>query len=80
VKRTEAQRRAEKKYKAKKKASGLCVDCPKPAEPGVVRCADCLQAGRQRSSARNFEHRRIPTFDDFERIANRKSPCGWGYE
>lgn len=32
----------EKSRYEKRRALGLCVSCPKPAEPGRSRCAECL--------------------------------------
>ena len=36
---------------SKRKAAGLCVNCPAPAEPGMVRCAGCAANNNRRGAA-----------------------------
>ena len=37
----------------RRKERGLCRDCPNPAVPGHIRCADCAHTNRQTDNRRN---------------------------
>jgi hypothetical protein len=67
-----------RELRQERKGKGLCIDCGKPAFPGVVRCVGCLYKRKQSQVAYKRRNREVEAQKDRERRAKwiQEGRCG----